>query len=687
MPLSAETTVSQLNRVGAATAGALKRVGVLTVGDLLRYLPSRYDDFSQTKPIGSLRAGDSVTVQGKVQLIETRRSRRRGLSLTEAVIQDDTGTIKAVWFNQPFLAKTLRPGDSVSLAGRVTYDVHTLQLANPAYERQAASGLHTGRLVPVYPLTGNLTQRQVRFLLSQAILAAGALSEPMPRTLLARLHLPALGWSLRQVHFPDTQANLDRAVRRLKFDELLLLQLRVALTRREFTQAAAPAIPFDADQTKTLIAGFGFALTDDQRKAAWQILQDIGQPKPMNRLLEGEVGSGKTAVVAIAAAGASAAGYQSVFLAPTDLLARQHATTLVRLLAAAGLRVGLLTRTAATINTREVKRTELLKRLADGSIDVCTGTHALLEDKVKFANLALAVVDEQHRFGVQQRQTLRAKAAAGSPHFLSLTATPIPRSLSLVFYGDLDISIISRLPPGRRPVATRVVLPHQRETVYAAVRAAVQAGRQAFITCPLIDPSDTLGVRSVSQEYERLRTEVLSDLKVGFLHGRLKPADKEATMAAFLANQTQVLVTTTVVEVGVDVPNATVMVIEGADRFGLAQLYQLRGRVGRATHESSCFLLTDSDADATMRRLEAFLKAKNCFELAEADLEFRGPGQLFGSQQSGFLDLKIATPQDTELAQIARETAREIVGDESWTQRYPDLAELVKDELTLAHLE
>lgn len=687
MSLSVDTPISQLSRVGAATATALKRVGVVTVGDLLRYLPARYDDYSQQKAIGSLLAGDVVTVQGTVDLIEARRSKRRGLTLTEAVVSDPSGSIKVVWFNAPHLTKTLHSGDEVSLAGRVTYEFHTLQLVNPSYERLGVSGLHTGRLVPVYPLTGNLTQRQVRFLLSQAVVGAGSLPDPLPRSLAERLGLAALGWSLRQVHFPDTQATLDRAIRRLKFDELLVLQLRVALARREFTQAASPIIPFDAEQTKVLIAGFGFVPTDDQRKAAWQILQDIGQPKPMNRLLEGEVGSGKTAVVAIAAAATAAAGHQTVFLAPTDLLARQHANTLCRLLAPAGLRVGLLTRTAATIDNQEVKRAELLKRLADGTIHVCTGTHALLEEKVKFFSLALAVVDEQHRFGVQQRATLRSKATAGSPHFLSLSATPIPRSLSLVFYGDLDISIISRLPPGRRPVVTHVVLPHQRETVYAAVRSTAQAGHQAFITCPLIDPSDALGVRSVSQEYERLRTEVFTDLKVGFLHGRLKPAEKEATMAAFLANQTQVLVTTTVVEVGVDVPNATVMVIEGADRFGLAQLYQLRGRVGRAAHESACYLLTDSDADATMRRLDAFLKAKNCFELAEADLQFRGPGQLFGSQQSGFLDLKIATPQDSELAQIAKETAREIVGDESWIQRFPDLAELVNAELALAHLE
>lgn len=687
MSLSADTKVSQLNRVGAATAAALKRVGVVSVGDLLCYLPARYDDYSQVKPIGSLRAGDVVTVQGTVDLISARRSRRRGLSLTEAVVSDPSGTVKVVWFNQPFLAKALRPSDAVAFAGRVTYDYHTLQLANPSYERQGVAGLHTGRLVPVYPLTGNLTQRQVRFLLSQAVLAAGALPDPLPRELRSRLDLPALGWSLRQVHFPDCQPNLDRAIRRLKFDELLALQLNVQLARQEFRRAAAPAIPFDAACTKALVAGFGFTLTDDQRKAAWQILQDLQQPRPMNRLLEGEVGSGKTAVVAIAAGGVAAAGGQTVFLAPTDLLARQHGATLVRLLAPAGLRVGLLTRTAAAVDGHDVRRAELLKRLAAGSVDVCTGTHALLEDKVKFARLALAVVDEQHRFGVQQRAALRAKASAGSLHFLSLSATPIPRSLALACYGDLDISVISRLPPGRRPVATRIVLPHQRDAVYTAVREQARAGRQAFVTCPLIDPSDTLGVRSVSQEYERLRTEVFPNLAVDFLHGRLKADEKEAKMAKFVANQTQVLVTTSVVEVGVDVPNATVMVIEGADRFGLAQLYQLRGRVGRSAHASSCYLLTDSDADATLRRLEAFLQARNCFELAEADLKFRGPGQLFGSQQSGFLDLKIATPQDTELTQLARESAREIVGQEGWTRRYPALAELVRAAVALAHLE
>jgi len=555
----------------------------------------------------------------------------------------------------------------IFLAGTVEAD-HGMVMKNPLYERVSTDPRHAGRLIPIYHETAGLTSRWLREKIQRVLPLADRLEEFLPEATRRRHALLARGEAVREMHFPATAQSLAQARTRLGFEEMFLMQVAAEQAKRTRRQEAGYAIPFDQAAARAFVAALPFQLTHAQKRSAWQILQDMERPVPMNRLLEGDVGSGKTVVAAMAMHHAATAGYQSVLLAPTELLARQHADVVESLLRPFGVTVALLLG-----STSATQREPILEGLASGALAIAIGTHALIEEAVHFDRLGLVVVDEQHRFGVQQRLALRAKAER-PPHFVSMTATPIPRTLGLTAYGDLDISVIDELPTGRRPVETRLVRPEERDEAYAFVQEQISAGRQVFVICPIIQESDKLGVRSATAEFEKLRTEVFPDLgdRIALLHGRLKPVEREAVMASVQRGEVAILVATSVVEVGIDVPNATVMLIEGAERFGLAQLHQFRGRVGRGVHAAFCLLFTELDDPDNLTRLQAVVTHRSGFELAEIDLRLRGMGQLYGERQHGF-DLRVADLFDLALIQQAREEAQRVLDADPTLQREPAL--------------
>ena len=677
--MNLKTTISALTRVGKTAAKRLKNLGLETVEDLIFYFPFRYEDFSLIKKIRDLTPNEPVTIRGKIQLIANRRSFRKRKILTEALVGDETGSVKVIWFNQPYLTKTLQVGDWVYLSGQL--DETRFQFISPEYERvrDGALAIHTARLVPIYHLTEGVTQKQLRFLLKQTLPLINQIAEYLPADIVARNKFAPLKDALLAVHFPENQAALGDARRRLKFDELFLIQLAIQQVRKQIGENKAGKISFLEKATKDFVNALPFKLTNAQKKCAWEILRDLEKERPMNRLLEGDVGSGKTVVVAIAMLNAILNGYKVAMMAPTEILANQHFATLCRLFEKQKFRIALLTAgkrqiswqtslPASSLPTASkrvglVRKGSILDNLRQGECDIVVGTHALIEEGVEIKDLGLVVVDEQHRFGVEQRKTLLLKEKQNGvvPHFLSMTSTPIPRTLVLTLYGDLDLSIINEMPPGRKPIVTRVVYEQDRLKAYEFIKKQVGDGRQIFVICQLIDPSDKLGVRSVKQEFEKLDKEIFPDLKIGLMHGRLKSKEKEAVMRDFSAGLTKILVSTSVIEVGIDIANATIMMIEGADRFGLAQLHQFRGRVGRGAHQSYCFLFSDSAAPLTQKRLRYLETCVDGFKLAEKDLELRGPGEIYGLRQAGLPDLKIASLTDSQIIKIAQEEARRVV--------------------------
>ena len=667
---SLDAPVTVLKSVTPAYGKKLARIGIVTVADLLRYYPRRHEDYSQQTHVAWLREGDKQTVRVKVERVSMRPGfRHKGV--IEAYLYDVTGRMKGMWFNQPWLMNQLHEGDELTLSGKVTRQrgAGGLVMMNPAFEASGEAGLHTGRLVPVYPETQGVTSKGLRKAVSEALPAAAWLRDALPAETAARHDLPPLAEAVVDVHFPESQEDLDRARRRIAFYQQVLMQVAVLVSREERLRHTAPAIPYDVDRARAIRDAFPFTLTNAQRKAAHAIYTDMAQARPMARLLQGDVGSGKTAVAAMAVAMASAAGFQTLFMAPTELLAQQHARTLRPLLGAIGIKMELLVG-----STPASARRTVLAGLDTGFIDVLVGTHALIEDPVQPRALGLVITDEQHRFGVGQREALARKGRSLFPHVLSMTATPIPRTLQLTLYGDLTVSVLDEMPPGRQPVDTQLILPANRNTAYEFVRRQVQQGRQAFVICPLVEDSDIIQVRSATSEYDRLSRDVFPDLRLALLHGRMRPKEKDAIMQAFKAGEIDVLVSTSVVEVGVDVPNASVMMIEGAERFGLAQLHQFRGRVGRGSERSYCLLCSDADRPEENRRLEALVRLSSGFDLAEVDLELRGPGDVLGGtgQQSGRDDqLMVAGLLDARLISSAREEAELLIA--GGLERYPEL--------------
>lgn len=678
MKLDLNNPVSVLGRVGQATANRLKKLGIETVRDLIFYYPIRWEDLSEISEIKDLVPESTVTIKAKLQLINNRRSFKTRKIITEALIADESGSVKVVWFNQPFLTKNLKPGDEIYFSGRVTSDQYALQLVSPTYEKVSSEMIHTARMVPIYSLTGGISQKQLRYLIKAALAAGDQIDDYLPLEIKKYHHLVELKEAIMTVHFPPNQPALTAAIRRLKFDDIFLFELKVLKAKFDLEQSRAEPIAFNEIETKRFVANLPFELTNDQRLVAWKIISDLGNDRPMNRLLEGDVGSGKTVVAALAILNASLSDKQSVLMAPTEILAYQHYETIVNLFRKVDVKTCLLTKSQALINGLKATKRQISDGLRNGKILVAVGTQSLIQDDILFHDLGLAIIDEQHRFGVNQRKILKHKSGATEtlPHLLTMTATPIPRSLALTLYGDLSLSIIRQMPKNRLKIITEIISDGSRDQAYQFIKNQIRSGRQAFVVCPLIDPSDKLGVRSVSEEYERLSKNIFSDLRIAMLHGKLKASDKEKVMSDFVGGKYDILVTTSVIEVGVDVPNATVMMIEGADRFGLAQLHQFRGRVGRSQFQSYCYLLTDSQAEKTMSRLHSLVSAADGFELAELDLQSRGPGEVYGFQQSGWPEFKLAKLTDFDIIELGKKSAEDILKKDPDLINYPKLLAL-----------
>jgi ATP-dependent DNA helicase RecG len=656
--------------ISSSLAAKFNRLGVRTIRDLLYFFPHRHLDYSQRKFISQLEVGEEQTIIANVwQAQEARLGGRRS---TEAIVGDETGNVRVVWFNQPYLAKKLATNTRIILSGKVSLFKGRHVFESPEWELGEDKELiHTGRLVPLYHLTQGLHPRQVRKLLKEVVDQwTWQVEDFLPMEVRGRCNLLELPEAISQAHYPEDEVLKDRARVRLAFDELFLLQLGVLSKKRDW-QESQPGSPFSAKTPAldTFVRSLPFELTAAQQRVLNELLADLQKPRPMSRLLQGEVGSGKTAVATAALMVAAASSYQGAFMAPTEILAEQHFSAICELLSRVGHQdegegylhsySGLLSHplTVALLigDINQVRKQELQKHIADGDIDIVIGTHALIQRGVEFCRLGLAVVDEQHRFGVTQRSALLQKGF--SPHVLVMTATPIPRTLALTLYGDLDLSVIDQLPPGRQVIKTKWLKPGQRDSAYAFIHRQVASGRQAFIICPLIEESEAIQAKAAIAEYERLAEEVFPELRLGLLHGRMTAVEKDKIMRRFRSGELDILVSTPVVEVGIDVPNATVMLVESADRFGLSQLHQFRGRVGRGQEQSYCMLLAQNPSEIGRQRLDIIENVQDGFQLAEEDLRLRGPGEFFGTRQSGLPDLRMAKLSDVALLELARSEA------------------------------
>lgn len=683
MPITLKTKIGELSGVGSIYQKKLEKLGIHSVEDLLLYLPRTWEDFSKITEIAKVRPPGSYCIQGSIWSIGNKRSFKKRMTITEAIIADKTGTMKTIWFNQPFLIKNMKQGDEVLLAGRVESEFGQPVMKSPAYEKKADKQTHLGKIVPTYKETAGLSSRWLRYQISKLIKVIYSFKEYLPTEVLKNQDLISYSAMIRQLHFPDNSYQLEKALDRLNFDEMFLLQLAVQNQRKHLDENRAISIRFNEDLSKEFVKSLGFTLTAAQKKAVWEIIKDLEKPVPMNRLLEGDVGSGKTVVAAMAALMVAKVGFQTVFLAPTEILARQHYSSLKEMLKLFEVRVEILTG-----KTKKSEKKEILRGVQEGEIHILVGTHAVLKEELEFWNLAFVIVDEQHRFGVSQRAKLRQKSGheGTMPHFLSMSATPIPRTLTLSVYGDLDISVIDEMPPGRKRVATFLIPPEKKEDSYEFIRQTVKKGKQVFVICPLIDDSEMMELKSVTAEYERLSRMVFTDLKIATLHGKMRPEEKERVMNEFASGKIDILVSTSLVEVGVDVPNATIMIIEGVDRFGLAQLHQFRGRVGRGKYQSYCFLFTDNDSETVQKRLDAITKTNDGFKIAEKDLEIRGPGEVLGERQHGLPDINTKNLMDAQLIKRTKTEAKNFLKKNN-VEDFPLLAEKIKKYDGVANLE
>ncbi len=659
-----------LPRIGPALTSQLAVLGILTVEDLIYYFPRAWEDLTQLTPIAHLVAdGQRRTVRATLTGTNTFRSPIKKMMLTQAVANDASGALPVIWFNQPYLRTTLKNGEEYLLTGKVESRAGKLTLVSPEIERATDIPVHSLRIVPIYPESGRLTTKIFRRLCANLAPIIRQVEDYLPDFIKKEYSLLALPEALLHLHFPASLEYLQSAKDRLAFDELLLTQLAIQSVKQFLKASSAQPISQDIEFIKSILAKLPFALTLGQKKALWEIVQDLAGTKPTNRLLEGDVGSGKTIVIAVAMMLAAKNKFQSALMAPTEVLAWQHYQSLSPLLNQFGFSCRLLTQSF---------------KLGAENADITIGTHALIQESVKFNNLNLVVIDEQHRFGVEQREKLKHKGIV--PHFISLTATPIPRSLALTLFGDLDLSVITEKPVGRKPIITKALTNNQRAQAYKIIQQEIDSGHQAFVLTPLISDSDRLAVKSAEKEFKNI-CSIFPHAKVGLLHGRLTTDKKQAVMESFKNKELDILVTTTVIEVGVDIPNATVMLIEGAERFGLAQLHQLRGRVGRSSAQSYCFVIpTDADEEV-MKRLQIFSVNLDGFKLAEMDLSMRGPGSLFGKMQSGFFRYRLADWTDTKAIKIAQEASLKILADSPDLNKYPSLKKKVSIDSVITHSE
>ena len=690
-----QTPLPQISFIEKNYRKYLEKLGLETVRDFLYFFPNRYDDFSRTAKISDLKVNETATIEGKIKSIQNIRTWKKRMTITEALAEDASGSVRIIWYNQPFILSNIKEGGTYRFSGKLNSDSHGLYLSNPAYETATRTPTNTGRLVPVYAETRGITSKWLRWKMSQLLKNfLDEIPEIIPNAILKRQKLTGIQNAIRQLHFPENQEKVKIAQKRIAFEEMFLIQLNAIRARRDWEQSKSIPVKFDETLIKKFVTTLPFKLTTAQRKSSFQILKDLEKNFPMNRLLEGDVGSGKTVVAAVAALEAMMAGYQTAILAPTEVLARQHFETFGKVLKGFSQKIGLLTNSESRTFWKKNTKKNFLDKIRRGDIKILIGTHALIQKSVEFKNLALVVIDEQHRFGVNQRAYLQKQTSTlkdglknSIPHLLSMTATPIPRTLALAFFGNLDISLLDEMPKGRKKIITKIITPAERQEIYNFIRAEVEAKRQAFFIFPLIVESEKIAGKAATEEHKSLSERIFPDLKIGLLHGRMKPKEKEEVMDNFKNKKLDILVSTSVIEVGVDVPNATMMVIEGSERFGLAQLHQFRGRVGRSDHQSYCFLFTDSNSENTSQRLKALIESEDGFKLAEKDLEIRGPGQFLGTRQSGIADSAMQYLGDIKLIQQARLEAQSVFALDPKLEKFPILRETLEKMDQEVHLE
>jgi len=737
--------IEKLKNVGSRNLSRLNKLGIKTVKDLLWHFPVRYEDYTEIVPIDQVEPGQKVNIQGEVLKISSKRIFPRRLTVTNAIVGDSSGAIKVVWFNQPYIENQLTEGVLVSLAGKASLNKHGLYLSSPTYEKSGTSLKHTSGLVPVYPETEGITSKYLRFLI-KPLLADIKADDPLPQSVLDKYNFPEISKALSVIHYPNELKEAEAARERFAFEDLLLFQIKALLERRKINQLKSISVPFDQALVQDFIGHLPFELTTDQKVSLWEILKDLQKNYPMNRLMEGDVGSGKTVVALIAAYQIAKKGHQSVFMVPTEVLAQQHYQTITSLISnfqfpisnqiknqnsqnlENEISVGLLIGSEAKLNGQSVSKKIIKEKIASGQVQIIIGTHAVIQKDVSFDKLAMVVIDEQHRFGINQRKALLKNSKSQEPnpkqitnpksetnqeignsqqavpHLLSMTATPIPRTLALTIYGDLDISLIKEKPKNRQKIITKVSIPSQKKEAYQFIRDEVTKGRQVFVVCPRIEVSDPKKeiktgskqskmnilwqeVKAVEEEYKKLSELVFPDLRVAMLHGKLKPKDKNEIMDKFKNKEYDILVSTSVIEVGVDIPNATIMAIESAERFGLAQLHQFRGRVGRGEHQSYCLLFSSSGDKSINQRLKALVECDDGFELAEKDMKIRGPGEFFGVKQSGMPDLGMASLANIDLIKKARAEARLLLKEDPSLNNYPSLRDRLESFQKLTHFE
>lgn len=677
--METSSKITEINGVGQELKKLFGNIGINTIADLIENYPRRYEDYSNVQSISKIRPG-MVTIRANIKQTKGRYA-RRGIHITEAVASDDSGSVKLVWFNQPYRSASIKRGVQYYISGDFELRRQRFCIQNPSIELVSNFPLSTARIVPVYRETKGLKSAQIRRVLKEILPLIRETKETLPEWILRGNNLLPKAAAIEMIHFPVSTTILAKAERRIGFEEIFELTLASLLNKYELAREMSIRVPFDEVAARTFVKNLPFKLTDSQRRAIWQIFLDMDKEQPMNRLLEGDVGSGKTVVATMAAMMVVRNSFQVALLAPTEILARQHAETVTDLLSPLGLSAGVRLLVGGLSGS---KKQRIYDDIKTGRASFIIGTHALLQEKVNMQRLGLIIVDEQHRFGVDQRRALQKKAGH-MPHVLNMTATPIPRSLALTLYGEMDISVMSSKPGGRLPVVTRIVSPNSRQQLYQDIDRELEAGRQMFVVTPLIDGSGDTDDKSVKDVYESLTKGVYRHRRVGLLHGKMKPKEKESVMNMFAIKKLDILVSTTVIEVGVNIPNATVMLIENADRFGLAQIHQLRGRVGRSNFQGYCYLMM-SDSSTPSRRLRALEQMNDGFKLAELDLEIRGPGAIYGTLQHGELDLRIAKLSDTKLIAASRRSAQEFIDRGENLLEYKQLKERVQGIRAITNL-
>jgi ATP-dependent DNA helicase RecG len=703
-----ETSISRLPDIKEEVIQNLRHLNIQTIGDLLYHFPHRYDDFSVFKKIEELKPGETVTVRGKIDKLKTSRTWKKRMSITECLVSDQTGSIKVIWFNFPRPVSFLSDGKYIQISGKVAINkknefyfqhpnfqiISQKQFESNSPTDELGSSASTGNLIPVYPETKGINSYLLRRIIKK-VLTLIEIKEFIPEDISRSQKLIDLASALKQIHFPSSFSQAQEARKRFAFEKMFLIQIKAIQTKKNWENNSAICIPFNETLIKKFVSSLPFALTDAQRRAAWQIIKDLEKEVPMNRLLEGDVGAGKTIVATMAILSVINEGHQCALLAPTEVLAVQHYYSISKILKNHNFSGALLTASQKIANNKKISDKKILDKISVGNVKLVVGTHALLQEKIRFKNLVLVIIDEQHRFGVNQRAYLQQKTLnlddgikSKIPHLLTMTATPIPRTLSLAIFGNLDLSVIDEFPKGRKKIITKTVSDKERDEIYQFVRNEIKKGRQAFVICPLVEESSKISqVKAVTEEQKRLQKKIFSDLKIGLLHGKMKSKEKEAVMQEFKNKEFDILVSTSVVEVGIDVPNATIMIIEGAERFGLSQLHQFRGRVGRGQYQSYCFLITSVNAPKVTSRLRTMEKTNDGFKISQEDLKLRGPGQFLGTMQSGMADITMESLSDIKTIQAARLEAQRVLSFDPHLEKFPLLKQQIQKLQSTAHWE